>query len=169
VNVHERLAKIQSELSAPKSQRNEFAKFDYRSCSDILEAVKPHLCGLTIIVSDEVTAVLDRVYVKATATISDGKDSVSSVGYAREQLTKKGMDESQITGSASSYARKYALNGLLAIDDTKDADAGNNKDQSSSSWTVANARDKFWNLSEAERSKVWPTLSGNIQSAINAQ
>tara|TARA_B100001105_G_C22322264_1_gene413082 strand:- start:234 stop:746 length:513 start_codon:yes stop_codon:yes gene_type:complete len=167
MNVHEKLAEIQVNLSAPKGQRNDFAKFDYRSCSDILESVKPHLCGLTIVVSDEVTSVLDRVYVKATATISDGKDSVSSVGYAREQLTKKGMDESQITGSASSYARKYALNGLLAIDDTKDADSQGEKTSTNEAWTISNAKDKYWGLTEQGRAKVWPKLLPDIQKEIN--
>jgi len=96
----------------------------YRSCEDIVEAVKPLLNGAVLLMSDDVICVSDRVYVKATATLSIGGDSVSVTGMAREALTKKGMDDSQITGSSSSYARKYALNGLFCIDDTKDADAG---------------------------------------------
>ena len=120
----EKLIKIQSELKAPKSNYNGFGKFHYRSCEDILEAVKPLLakekCTLTL--SDDIVAIADKVYVRATATISDGKEQYSTSAYARESENKKGMDESQMTGTASSYARKYALNGLFLIDDTKDAD-----------------------------------------------
>ena len=119
------LAAIQAELKAPKGNFNSFGKYKYRSCEDIVEAVKPllanHACHL--ILTDDVVAVLDRVYVKATATIYKGTEIIGqSTAFARESLDKKGMDDSQITGTASSYARKYALNGLLAIDDTKDAD-----------------------------------------------
>ena len=120
----EKLIKIQSELKAPKSNYNGFGKFHYRSCEDILEAVKPLLaqekCTLTL--SDDIVAIADKVYVRATATISDGKEQYITSAYARESENKKGMDESQMTGTASSYARKYALNGLFLIDDTKDAD-----------------------------------------------
>lgn len=122
----EKLIKIQSELKAPKGNYNSFGKFRYRSCEDILEAVKPLLarekCMLTM--TDEVVAITDKVYIKATATIIDLDNKVhcSTSAYARESENKKGMDESQMTGTASSYARKYALNGLFLIDDTKDAD-----------------------------------------------
>jgi len=119
------LVKIQSTLKAPKGNFNSFGKYKYRSCEDIVEALKPILAdhGYHLILSDEVVGVLDRVYVKATATIYSGSEVVGfSTAFARESLDKKGMDDSQITGTASSYARKYALNGLLAIDDTKDAD-----------------------------------------------
>ena len=122
----EKLIKIQSELKAPKSNYNGFGKFRYRSCEDILEAVKPLLarekCMLTM--TDEVVAITDKVYIKATATIIDLDNKVhcSTSAYARESENKKGMDESQMTGTASSYARKYALNGLFLIDDTKDVD-----------------------------------------------
>ena len=125
----EELIKIQTELKAPKGQYNSYGGYKYRSCEDILEAVKPLLakynCYLNI--SDEIVLIGDRYYVKATATLTRCEDSMyfSATAYAREEETKKGMDASQITGSASSYARKYALNGLLAIDDTKDADATN--------------------------------------------
>ena len=120
----EKISKIQLELKAPKSKFNSFGGYNYRSTEDILEAVKPLLAaqGLILTVSDEMQNVGDRCYVKATATITDGEDSISVSASAREQATKKGMDESQITGSASTYARKYALNGLFCIDDTKDAD-----------------------------------------------
>lgn len=118
------LKQIQAELKAPKGQYNQFGKYKYRSCEDILEAVKPllkkHDAQLTI--SDELVEVGNRYYIKATATIKDQGSAESVTAYAREAETKKGMDESQITGTASSYARKYALNGLFLIDDTKDAD-----------------------------------------------
>ena len=120
---------IQSELKAPKGQTNKFGGYSYRSAEDILEAVKPLLnkynCFLTV--SDEIVEVGGRVYVKATATVHESHSDPIAVttAFAREAEVKKGMDEAQITGSASSYARKYALNGLFAIDDTKDADATN--------------------------------------------
>lgn len=120
---------IQSELKAPKGQTNKFGGYSYRSAEDILEAVKPLLnkydCFLTV--SDEIVEVGARVYVKATATVHESHSDPIAVttAFAREAEVKKGMDEAQITGSASSYARKYALNGLFAIDDTKDPDATN--------------------------------------------
>jgi hypothetical protein len=117
------LAVIQQKLNAPKSQYNSFGKYSYRNCEDILMALKPLLGQCILVVNDEMVAVGDRIYVKATATISLGNESISSSAFARESLTKKGMDDSQITGSTSSYARKYALNGLLLIDDNKDADS----------------------------------------------
>ena len=126
-----KLAKIQSELKAPKNQYNNFGKYKYRSCEDILEAVKPLVnkidCIMTI--SDEIVMLGDRYYVKATAAITDGENSISNSAYARESFDKKGMDDSQITGATSSYARKYALNGLLCIDDTKDADTDEHSEQ----------------------------------------
>lgn len=124
----EKIVAIQSELKAPKGQYNSFGKYNYRSCEDILEGVKPLLSkhGLVLTIQDEIELIGDRYYVKATATITDGKEQLSTDAYARESLDKKGMDASQVTGSTSSYARKYALNGLLAIDDTKDADTMDN-------------------------------------------
>ena len=133
MSVHFRLMEIQKKLKAPKNQKNTFGGYKYRSCEDILEAVKPLLyeneCTLTI--NDEVVSVVDSVYVKATATLTEYKsgEQVSATAYAREQETAKGMSDPQITGSCSSYARKYALNGLFCIDDTKDADATNNGDE----------------------------------------
>lgn len=128
-----RLIEIQKALKAPKNQRNNFGNYNYRSCEDILEAVKPLLAkqGLALIIEDEVLAVESRFYVVATATIFDeeGKKIAQTSAFAREEETKKGMDSSQITGAASSYARKYALNGLFAIDDTKDSDATNTHDK----------------------------------------
>ena len=122
------LVKIQSELRVPKNQTNAFGKYKYRSAEDIIEAVKPILNrhNTALVVSDEVVQVGERIYIKATATLLDDSDDHISVnGWAREEEVKKGMDAAQITGSASSYARKYALNGLFAIDDTKDSDATN--------------------------------------------
>ena len=120
--INQELSRIQKNLKAPKAQFNKFASFNYRSCEDILEAVKPLLNGLCLVLNDEVVVIGDRYYVKATATISNEITSISAIAFARESLIKKGMDEAQITGTASSYARKYALNGLFAIDDTKDSD-----------------------------------------------
>lgn len=119
------LSAIQLELKAPKNQKNTFGKYNYRSCEDILEAVKPLLeknsCALVL--NDDLVLVGDRYYIKATATLMCGDEKIENVGYAREALDKKGMDDAQITGCTSSYARKYALNGIFAIDDTKDSDS----------------------------------------------
>lgn len=126
MSVFEKLLNIQNELKAPKGQYNSFGKYKYRSCEDILEAVKP-LClknKVTLVLSDKVLNIGERYYIEATAKIIDIEDGncVWNTALARESLEKKGMDDSQITGTASSYARKYALNGLFNIDDTKDAD-----------------------------------------------
>lgn len=124
-SIYAALASVQSELKAPKGQFNKFGGYNYRSCEDILEAVKPLLkkSGLFLQLSDEPVMVGDWHYIKATATIADfSGNQIICTAYAREPLDKKGMDDSQITGTASSYARKYALNGLFCIDDTKDAD-----------------------------------------------
>ena len=125
MSIVKELARIQQELHAPKGQFNSFGKYKYRSCEDIVEAVKPLLgeCALTL--TDEVVEVGGRIYVKATAKLHMAESCMEVDGWAREAETKKGMDDSQITGTASSYARKYSLNGLFAIDDTKDADATN--------------------------------------------
>ena len=125
-----KLVNIQAELKAPKNQVNSFGKYKYRSAEDIIEAVKPILFKhqTALLISDEVVQVADRVYVKATAMLIDETNEelpIKVYGWAREEEVKKGMDAAQITGSASSYARKYALNGLFAIDDTKDADSTN--------------------------------------------
>lgn len=122
------LISIQSELKAPKTQFNKFGGYKYRKAEDILEAVKPLLAKqkCTLIITDDIVLVGNRIYVKATATIKNEKgESETSTGWAREEETKKGMDGSQITGASSSYARKYALNGLLAIDDNADSDTTN--------------------------------------------
>lgn len=119
--------RVQSVLKAPKNQWNDFSKFKYRSCEDILEGFKKIETSLVLNMTDDVICVGDRIYVKSTATLTDGDNVLSSSSMARESLTKKGMDDSQITGTASSYARKYSLNGLFCIDDTKDADSMDNK------------------------------------------
>lgn len=153
MNIFEKLLAIQQELKAPKGQYNSFGKYSYRSCEDILEAVKP-ICAkynIVLTVSDELVYMGDRYYIKATARLIDTEfpvgydvstqipnvskavlekhNSIENTAYAREEETKKGMDGSQITGTASSYARKYALNGLFCIDDTKDADTDEYKKQ----------------------------------------
>lgn len=124
--IAERLNEIQKSLKAHKGQTNNFGKYKYRSCEDILEALKKHLGDdVFVTVTDDLVMIGDRFYVKATATISDGEDSIQVSAFAREAVSKKGMDESQLTGATSSYARKYALSGLFCIDDNKDADATN--------------------------------------------
>lgn len=127
----EKLIYVQTNLKAPKGQFNSFGKYKYRSAEDILNAVKPLNAeqGLLLTLSDEPLLIGDWHYIKATATITDGETEKSYTAYARESFTKKGMDDSQITGTASSYARKYALNGLYLIDDTKDADTDEFKKQ----------------------------------------
>lgn len=128
-NVRERLRQVQVGLKAPKDQRNTFGNYNYRNCEDILEAAKPLLdkAELTLELSDEVVMVGERYYVKAVARVWYGTDTLWVSAFAREEETKKGMDGSQITGAASSYARKYALNGLFLIDDTKDSDSQDNR------------------------------------------
>ena len=128
-DLTKKLATIQSRLKAPKNQYNSFGKYKYRSCEDILEALKPlaNEQGCTITIEDSPIMVGEWHYIQATATLSDGYNSTSVKAYARESEEKSGMDSSQITGTASSYARKYALNGLFAIDDTKDADTMDNR------------------------------------------
>lgn len=128
--INDKLRAVQVALKAPKGQYNDFGKYSYRSCEDILEAVKPLLADneLTLTISDKVEVVGTRTYVVATATLRDGDQYLTVSATAREPESKKGMDESQITGCASSYARKYALNGLFLIDDTKDADTMDNRE-----------------------------------------
>lgn len=129
MGVFQKLAEIQINLKAPKEQVNSFGRYKYRSCEDILEAVKPHLAytKTALKISDDLVNIGDRYYVKATALLIDTEtgETTESTAYAREEESKKGMDSSQVTGAASSYARKYALNGLLAIDDVADSDSTN--------------------------------------------
>ena len=133
MSIVEKLMRIQTEIKAPKNLYNSFGKYHYRNAEGICEAVKPYLqkekCALTL--KDEIVEVGGRIYVKATATLVDSETNIEfeASAYARESLEKKGMDDSQITGTASSYARKYALNGLFLLDDTKDADTDEYKQQ----------------------------------------
>lgn len=145
------LAKIQAELKAPKGQYNSFGKYKYRSAEDILEAVKPicHKYGCTLVLTDDVVNIGDRYYVKATARLYmndeiSGTDTnyIEATAFAREDETKKGMDGSQITGTASSYARKYAMNGLFNIDDQKDADTDAFRNQNTAAASKASQEDK---------------------------
>lgn len=136
MNIYKKLLSIQNELKAPKGQYNSFGKYHYRSCEDILEAVKP-LClkeNVTLTLSDELIQIGDRYYVKATARLFDENEEIIVSAYAREDENIKGMQSSQITGSCSSYSRKYSLNGLFNIDDNKDSDSTNThgKDKSDS-------------------------------------
>lgn len=129
MSIYEKLLNIQSELKAPKSQINKFGGYNYRNCEDILEAVKP-ICkkhNAVVYLSDELVIIGERYYIEATATLVDVETSetIEVTAYAREEESKKGMDGSQVTGASSSYARKYALNGLFDIDDTKDSDTTN--------------------------------------------
>jgi len=184
--INERLAKIQRDLNAPKNQRNNFGNYNYRSCEDILQAVKPLLDGLTLVINDDIQVIGDRVYVKATAVLSDGEHEIKASAFARESLTKKGMDESQITGATSSYARKYALNGLLLIDDNKDADSRDNRNahkereealeeakkklamsikvikDSLASGDLSTAAEAWFELNDDEKASIWvaPTKGG---------
>ena len=144
MTIQKKLSEIQQNLKAPKGQRNNFGKYDFRSCEDILKAVKPFLGDLSLTLSDElvfsgmledeivaagVTVKTQRVYIKATATLSSGTDTITATAYAREASVKKGMDSSQLTGSTSSYARKYCLAGLFSIDSEADSDATNKYDE----------------------------------------
>ena len=135
LSFRERVVLVQASLKVPKTQYNSFGKYNYRNCEDVMEALKPLLLenSLCQMVSDEIEVVGDRIYVKSTVTVFDtGSDSfVKTSAFAREALSKKGMDDSQITGTASSYARKYALNGMWMIDDTKDSDHNSNSDKNS--------------------------------------
>ena len=136
MNIYEKLMNIQEKLNVPKNQLNKFGGYNFRSCEDILEAVKPLLKEnkLVLQISDEIVPLGDRYYVRALATLIDTEDKdgnamIRNVGYAREEENKKGMDASQVTGATSSYARKYALNGLFCIDDTKDPDTNEYQNQ----------------------------------------
>lgn len=146
MQISKALIAIQSELKAPKNQYNSFGKYKYRSAEDILEAVKPLLKthNANLYMSDEIIAVADRIYLKTTATFTDNDgNTIQTSACARESLDKKGMDDSQITGTASSYARKYCLNGLFLIDDTKDADTDEYKQQTTAKKEEQDGRPTF--------------------------
>lgn len=150
------LAKIQAELKVPKSQFNKFGNYKYRKAEDILEAVKPLLSkeGYYIILTDNIIEVGGRIYVQATATVSNGSEQFVSTGFAREEESKKGMDGSQVTGASSSYARKYALNGLFAIDDTRDSDDTNTHGKETAMTQEEFTDHVFFNYSEDKQDKL---------------
>ena len=161
MNIYEKLLNIQVELKCNKNQYNSFGKYKYRSCEDILEAVKP-ICkkyNCTLILSDTLENIGERYYIKATALLIDTESeddleahSISNTAYAREELEKKGMDGSQITGTASSYARKYALNGLFNIDDTKDADT-----------------DEYKTITESSKNEFQATINSTVEKSIKEE
>ena len=163
MSVYKKLIDVQTKLKAPKSQYNSFGKYSYRNCEDILEALKPILkeVGATIIISDEVVSVNERYYVKATVKFIDTEtgEVVEASANAREEDNKKGMDSSQLTGSTSSYARKYALNGLFAIDDTKDSDFTNTHDKEDKKKTLEV-------ISEAQAKRMYMLAKGKDPDII---
>lgn len=142
--LQEKLLLIQEKLKAEKGQYNSFGKYKYRSCEDILKAVKPLLkeTATTLTLRDELQYIGERYYIKATACLSNGEQSIETTAYAREEETKKGMDGSQITGTASSYSRKYALCGLFAIDDGIDSDKTNTGSKTTAQKPIATEQDK---------------------------
>ena len=156
--MKDKLIKIQNELKAPKNQRNDFGKYNYRSCEDILEAVKPLLVRekLLLRITDELVQVGERYYIKATAILTDGTEIIENTSYAREEENKKGMDGSQITGASSSYARKYALNGLFLIDDVKDSDSTNTGEEKEETASEAQIKllDKIFNGHEDKKKEL---------------
>lgn len=167
-NIYSELARIQKELKAPKNLFNKFGNYKYRNAEGILEAVKPLLNGLVLLLGDEIELVGNRYYVKATATLTDGEESICVSARAREDETKKGMDGCQITGACSSYARKYALNGLFDIDDTKDSD-----DDSLSPKNPANQQEEpednkpdGKNIMGVEKSGTIPTVANLMRNEI---
>ena len=170
-NILKKTFDIQQELKVPKNQRNTFGNYNFRNCEDIMEASKPicakHNCLLTC--SDELIQVGDRYYVKATATLFDidSEESISTSACAREEETKKGMDASQITGASSSYARKYALNGLLQLDDNKDADTNEYKKQQNKGNQKSTVKkvDKPVEMIDANQIKVIHTLFTKIEKS----
>ena len=169
--LQKRLLAIQSELKAPKNQYNSFGKYNYRNAEDILEAVKPlckaYECLLTI--SDSIEVHGNRVFVVACVTLSHGEESIYTTAYARESENKKGMDDAQITGSASSYARKYALNGLFCIDDTKDADYTASDNQPKVTEIYKQWRDKITTCDNLETLESYRPSLNDVKSKITTQ
>lgn len=172
MTIYEKLLSIQTELKAPKSQYNSFGKYNYRNCEDILEAVKP-LCAkykAVSVMGDEVIQIGERYYIKSTARLIDleSEGVVENTAYAREEAEKKGMDGSQVTGASSSYARKYALNGLFAIDDTKDSDTTNNGQTTPKEGTKAKqtAKTEAWKLTKSELVTKFGDVVSNAEKCI---
>ena len=156
MGIYEKLLNIQTTLKAPKGQFNKFGNYKYRNCEDILESLKPLLFDnkVVVLINDDIVAVNDRIYIKTTVTLKDteSEEKIETTAFAREEETKKGMDSSQITGSASSYARKYALNAMFAIDDTKDSDTTNQgtNNQKENRNTQSQKKD-YKNMTEKEK------------------
>lgn len=168
--IHEKLADIQRNLKAPKGQVNSFGGYKYRNCEDILQAAKPLTTahGLVLTLSDEIVEVAGRVYVKATATLTDGKESITTTAFAREEASKKGMDASQLTGSTSSYSRKYALNGLFCIDDTKDADTQDNTQHETKAEPISDEQIARIEQQMAEYGVDVPAFEGWLKTSFGA-
>ena len=166
MNIYEKLLIIQTKLKAPKNQVNKFGGYNYRNCEDILEALKPILeqVKATLTITDEIVMIGTRYYIKSTATLIDienDNQTISNVAYAREEESKKGMDASQLTGACSSYARKYALNGLFAIDDTKDIDTLNNNENTYSK------QNKTINTTKTNNAETKKLITDNIINLFN--
>lgn len=169
--IIQKLSDVQARLKAPKGQFNSFGKYKYRSCEDIVEAVKPLLTehGLALVMSDSIVETGGRVYVHANAIVSDGEKEVSASGFAREEENKKGMDGSQVTGAASSYARKYALNGLFCIDDGKDSDSTNTHGRATASTQKKQATSQSKTSKPKADEKVMDQAVAFIQNSKNPQ
>lgn len=161
--IYSELSRIQQELKAPKNLFNKFGNYRYRNAEGILESVKPLLNGLALIINDEPMFIGNRYYIKATVTLTDGEDSVSAVAYAREDESKKGMDGCQITGACSSYARKYALNALLMIDDSKDSDDDSLSPKNPANEDTGNPQ---IDDSQVKTSKKLPTVANLMRNEI---
>lgn len=168
-NIVKSLVQIQNELKAPKSKFNSFGKYAYRSCEDIMQAVKPLLAkhSLVQIVTDEIELVGDRYYVKATVIVTDGEKDIKTSALAREPLSKKGMDDAQVTGSASSYARKYALNGMYNIDDNQDSDTQEYKSQQSTIDTTKYKQDLVKCKTMDQLKSVFTSMPPQAQKDLN--
>ena len=173
MTLQEKLAIIQQELIAPKNQFNGFGKYHYRSCEDILEGLKPCLSKVkaAVVISDDIVQIGDRYYVKATAKLIDaeGDACIENTAYAREDEGKKGMDVSQVTGATSSYARKYALNGLFCIDDVKDADTRDNRQKEAEEQKQAEEEQKQIENSKIPETKVKALLSRCDSEGVDIQ
>ena len=171
MTIAEKLGIIQQDLIAPKNQYNSFGKYNYRSCEDILEGLKPCLKKVkaAITISDDIVLVGDRFYVKATATLWDAESDakISNTAWARESEDKKGMDASQVTGATSSYARKYALNGLFAIDDVKDADTRDNRQKEAEEQKQAEVKAEKVASQKIDKTKVNALLSRCERDGVN--
>ncbi len=175
MTVYEKLKIVQSKLKAPKGQYNTFGKYYYRNCEDIQEAVKPILneVNATLILDDEIILIGDRYYIKATAVFTDCEtgELISNKAYAREEADKKGMDSAQLTGSTSSYARKYALNGLFCIDDSKDSDTGKTKEtllEQFKSEIKRTGKSLDYFIGNAKVTKIEEMTESDLSEAINA-